>query len=242
MGVIRLNYQQIDEIRKNKPLGIGKEGSCYLYKNNEVIKLYHSFFRTNKLYFADLKDKNIAFPKDIILYENTDLILGYTMPYFKGVNIVNGFSKDLDLETLKYSFIILKDLIKKYKDIYMDDMCLDNIFYNDNNSSFSLIDTSRWYPKADGYKDSINDINWIFVAGLLINIKGIKKNIYEDNIFRDLYAIYYKYELEANKRISGMSYDKINIDGLFKDFLINTEKKVSEVKGYKVKKISDLKI
>ena len=33
MGVIRVSYKQMDEIRKDEPLGIGKEGSCYLTEN-----------------------------------------------------------------------------------------------------------------------------------------------------------------------------------------------------------------
>ena len=239
MGAIRVDYKQMEEIRKNKPIGIGKEGSCYHLEDDIVIKLYNGFFRNNKLYFDNLNDEKIAFPIDILFYENTELMVGYTMPYLYGNNLVNGFPLDLKLKTLKYAFIELKTLISKYKDIYMDDMCLDNIFYNDLRSYFSLIDTSRWYPRNDGYKESINDINWLFIASLLINV-DIDKKIYKDKIFKELYNLYHRYTLEVNKRICHMQYDKIDIHGLFIEFLNTLEKKTSNIKEKKVKKIEDL--
>ena len=242
MGVLRINYQQMDEIRREKPLGIGKEGSCYRIDNKNIIKLYHSFFRRSELYFSNLKDERIAFPIDIVYYENTKSIVGYTMPFLRGNNLINGFPINLNINTLKYAYVGLRDLINKYKDIYMDDMCLDNIFYNEIKSYFSLIDTSRWYPKKDGYLDSISDVNWILIASLLINIDVNNDIIYEDKLFKELYNLYRRYELEINKKISGMKYDRFNIDGLFIDLLKFLETKTSEIKGYKVKKIEDLKL
>ena len=239
MGVVRLNYQQMDEIRKNKPIGTGKEGSCYFLDNNKIIKLYHSFFRHNKLYFVNLKDERIAFPIDIIYYENTNLMVGYTRPYLNGVNLVNGFPRELNLNSLKQAYNELKKLIEKYQNIYMDDMCLDNILYNPNNY-FSLIDTSRWYPKENGYIESINDINLMFIASLFKNVD--KEMFYEDNFFMELYNLYHQYEIEFDKRICGMKYDKINIECLFIECLKIIEQKISEIKEYKVEKIKDLQI
>ena len=138
MGVIRVNYKQMEDIRKGICIGSGKEGRCFLIDSKTVLKLYHSFFRNIKLYFDNYVDSNIAFPKDLIYYDDTDLLAGYTMPYLYGNNILSGFKNDLNINELKYAYIKLKDLIKKYNDIYMDDLCLENIIYDGRTSNFKF--------------------------------------------------------------------------------------------------------
>ena len=243
MGVIRVNYHDIEKIRQGFCLGRGKEGSCYFQsKYNCIFKIYHSFFRQNKLYFDNLTDDRISFPKDILLYGDTDLIIGYTMPYLRGVDLVNGFPWKLDLNLLKNAYVELKNLILKYKDIYMDDMCLDNIFYDDRKASFSLIDTSRWYPKDNCYKENLSEINWVLITSLLVNMDVRNNSISNDKLFSELYRIYYQYSLETTKKINGMKYNNINLDGMFIKFLDLVEEQTSELKGYKVKKIEDLMV
>ena len=239
MGVISLTYKQMDEIRKNKPFGKGKEGSCYYHKNGkDVIKLYHSFFKQNQLYFDNLEDSNIAFPKDIIFYDKTQLIIGYTMPYLKGIDIVNGFPLDLNINQLKYAYIKLKDLIKKYKEIYMDDLCLDNILYNNIENRFNLIDTSRWYPKNNGYLDNINDINWLFTT---ILIYGIDMRIIDkDKYFQELKNEYTYYGVEKVKRSNQISYQEMDINNMFIEMINYLIEKQSDIQGKKIKTIKDL--
>ena len=242
MGVIRVNYHDIEEIRYGVQIGYGKEGKVYFQEDdNGVVKIFHSFLKQKKLFFAGLTDNKIAFPKDILLYENTDLIIGYTMTFFQGRNLAEGFPSYLDIELLKKECLELEKLVIKYKDIFMDDICLDNIFYNNVKKYFSLIDTSRWYYENNGYIKSINELNWALISGLLLNLDIENSSIINDNFYKEMYNIYYQYCLERNKKFNGMNYTNININGLFLEFLNTIINKLSDIKGFKVKKISDLK-
>lgn len=241
MGVIRVNYREIEEIRFGYCLGSGKEGRCYFYEeDNCIVKLYHCMLRHGQLYFDDLYDSKIAFPRDILFYENTDLIAGYTMPYLRGKSLNNGFFSDMSFDELKLAYLELKKLIEKYKNIYMDDLCLDNIFYDKAKKSFSLIDTSRWYPKKDGYKENINDINWVFIACLILNL-DIKNNIiFEDRTVIELYSMYYHYGLQSIRKYHNFTFDRIDISELFLQFLKVVVEKTSENEGKNIKTIKEL--
>ena len=108
MSKVLVDFKRIEEIRKLEIIGRGKEGSCYLLNNQEVIKLYHFLKGKTKLYFDDLESKNISFPKDILVYSNN--VIGYTMNYLDGEKILNGFKRELELEKLKQMYIDIKNI------------------------------------------------------------------------------------------------------------------------------------
>ena len=167
MAIIRVNYKEIEALRYGVLVGYGKEGRCYFQEDdNLLVKLFHYFIKDRQIYFSYLKDARISFPVDILKYEDTESVVGYTLPFLQGESLKDGFKMDTSLEKLKESFLELKELINKYKDIYMNDICLDNIFYDYDKNQFNLIDTSRWYPKVNGYRENLSNINWIFIAAV----------------------------------------------------------------------------
>ena len=126
MGLVLVDLKRIEEIKRLNSIGRGKEGSCYL-ASDEVIKLYHTLDSKRKIYFNDLSSENISFPKDIYLDENTNLVAGYTMDYLFGGKILDGFNCNLEIDKLRQMYIDIRNVIINYKDIYMDDLCLENI-------------------------------------------------------------------------------------------------------------------
>lgn len=227
MNTVLVDRIEVKEIRKNKCIGRGKEGSCYFLKQeHQVVKIYHIWDSKRKIYFDQGSDR-IAFPNKILLDKETNILVGYTMNYLEGIKFLDGFQDKLSLEELKKSYQELKEIIKNLKDIYMDDNCLENMLYDYNLKRINLIDTSRWYPKENGYIENINEYNWQMITALLrsINWKNFKLN--QEKKLYELYLIYDHLE---------------NIPNLFLEFLEELENKVSEYKGYKVKKINELKL
>lgn len=243
MGIIRVNCRDIEELKYGAPAGFGKEGLCYFQEDdNLLVKLFHYFFNNRQIYFQYLKDARISFPVDILKYEDTESVVGYTLPFLKGESLKDGFKMDTSLEKLKESFLELKELINKYKDIYMNDICLDNIFYDYDKNQFNLIDTSRWYPKVNGYRENLSNINWIFIAGLTESLDLKHNRLSEDEFFNKLYKIYYQYKLEIIKKNNKMKYQDMNIDGLFLEFLNNLIENGSRLSDHEVKTIKELVI
>ena len=223
---VLVDNKYLEKIKKSQSLDSGKEGKCYLDKNNKVIKIFHKKTMFRKIYFDNINHNQIAFPIDLF-YDKDNCILGYTMNYLNGKNLLNGFSKDLDLNELKSVYLKTRLMILKLKNIYMDDNCLENMLYDYESKKINLIDTSRWYEKLDGELDSINDFNWQMINSLLRNIDWKSFKLNRD---KELYNMFLTYK-----------YTK-DIPSLFMEFLSELENKVSEYKGEKVKTIKDLSI
>ena len=154
MGRVLVTSKALDEYEKKDRIGYpGREGSCYILNEKEVIKIFHILDKKRKVYFDNLKCNNISFPKDI--YILNDLVVGYTMDYLTG-NIISKFGDNLEIQKLKQMYIDMKNIIESYPDIYMDDICLVNILFDFNNNCINLIDTSRWYPEENAYCRNIS--------------------------------------------------------------------------------------
>ena len=223
---VLVDRREIQEIKFSPRIGNGKEGCCYLPDDdNKIYKLFHYYDGKRKIYFDNLSNNQRAFPEDILIDKDSNLIAGYTMYYLSGEKFINGFHEDLNLEELKKAYLEMRLIILKYKDIYMDDNCLENMLYDYKFSRINLIDTSRWYPKMDGQIENINEFNWQMMTALLRNLDWKSFKLNRDKELFELYLIYKKLE---------------NISSLFVEFLMELEKKVSEYKQTKVKTIKDL--
>ena len=60
----------------------------------------------------------------------------------------------------------------RQKNVFMDDLCLENMLYDSENKRINLIDTSRWFSKRDGQFESIGNFNWQMMSALLQSIDG----------------------------------------------------------------------
>lgn len=213
--------------QKNKLGKEGREGICYILPNNKVIKLFHGLDKDRKILFDNLYNSQIAFPIDILYDNQSNLIAGYTMEYLQGECMLDGLRKDIDIQDLKSAYLKIRIIMLKYKNIYMDDLCLENILYDYKNNNINIIDTSSWYEKQDGFIDNIENFNWQLMTALLysININYV--------------------QLKQNKEINEilkMYENHIHDISMFLEFLNNLEKYVSENNGQKVKTIKDMSL
>ena len=222
---VLVDKRYLEELKYSRRIGNGKEGVCYLPEDdNRITKIFHEWNKSKKVYFDDIKNSQISFPIDI-LYDNKENLVGYTMYYLGGEKFVNGFREDLSLQELKDSYIKIKNIILNLKDVYMYDNCLENMLYDYDLKRINLIDTSRWHLKKDGHIESINEFNWQMLNALFNNIDWKHFRLNHDSKLYELF-ISYKY-LEQ-------------IPTLFMEILEELELKVSEYKGYNVKKVKDL--
>ena len=157
-----INKKMLEIIQKEEPMGIGEESNCYFLKGtSDIIKIYFQPKRLNNIKFADKKSLYIAFPKDILVDVETNAVVANTMSYFPGEKIINGFPTDLEVAKLKEAYTILQEEIRQFSDIYMVDLCLDNILYDLKSNCFYIIDTGRWYklPDVSALNQARIDIN-----------------------------------------------------------------------------------
>lgn len=225
MGRVLVDRREIEEIKNGFCLGRGKEGACYyLEDDNIVAKIYYYFSANRQVYFDSESSRLITFPIDILIDSCSNSITGYTFNPTRGEHFKNGFRNFLSLEDLKKAYQEICLEIKKYPNIYMDDNCLDNILFDYVNKRMSLIDTSRWYPKEDSLERNLEIFNWQIMTALCQgNLDWVNNPLNRDNKLFELYRMH-----------------KLEIQSLPMEFLEELERKVSEIKGEKVKTIGDL--
>ena len=223
---VLVSEKEIKTIKKYKNIGNGKEGTCYLTPEGKIIKLFHSWYDDKKIEYLNLQNKQIAFPIDYLVDINKEIV-GYTMHYLNGEQLIKNCKDDLELRVLRNAYLQMRLIILKLKDIYMDDLCLDNILFDYNKCILNLIDTSRWYKKIDGQIENISEFNWQIMTTLLNTIDYSHYKLKDEKELSDLYLTY--------------KWSK-NLLSIFLDFLNVLEKKVSEYKGFKVLTIRDLKL
>ena len=83
------------------------------------------------------------------------------MSYLPGEKIFNGFPRELEISNLKEAYNVLSQEIQKFSDIYMVDLCLDNILFDLESNRFYIIDTGRWHelPDVSALNQARIDIN-----------------------------------------------------------------------------------
>lgn len=222
-----VEISDLENIKKMKYLGKGKEGCCYLNeRQNIVIKLFNGLDINQKIYFDDKTNSQISFPIDILYDKKTNIIKGYTMNYLNGKNLLNGFRGDLEIKDLKKAYIKMRLIMLYLKDIYMDDLCLENMLFDYNLKKINLIDTSRWYIKYDGQIDNIKELNWQMMSALF------RSKVFELSMIQQNKTI--------NEMIRMFENDQYDVS-LFLNFLNELEKYISEYKGSKVKTLNDFR-
>ena len=151
MSEIKISKSDLKVFEDTKIMGTGEEAICYFFpaSDDTVIKIYHSNKRPLKVNYTEQKSSYIAFPKDIYKDKETEEILAITMPFLPGEKLEQGFSRDINIIKLQEAYSILHQELDKYCDIYMVDMCLDNILYDELTNRFYLIDTGRWHNLPD---------------------------------------------------------------------------------------------
>ena len=136
---------------KGEYIGEGREGRCYFLKDSSIVlKIYKDEEKPKELVGSNMKSSNIAFPIDIYV-DLQDNIIGSTMPFMIGEHLENGFPENVEISKIKEAYTKLLSELQKFPNIYMSDLCLDNILYNEDTNSFYIIDTTLWKQCDDSF-------------------------------------------------------------------------------------------
>ena len=178
----RISSLEDIEHLKGEYLGEGREGICYkMIDSNLVLKIYKEGQRPEELIIREQESPYIAFPKDIFV-DFDGKILASTMPFMLGKKLENGFLEGLEISKLKEAYNVILLEIQKYSDIYMSDLCLDNIFYSELTNRFYLIDTTLWKQWDDSVGLNIARINQNLSHALYKNIAWLEDyDFWKDN-------------------------------------------------------------
>ena len=207
-----LNYLMGEKI------GDGREGICY--RNNDIVlKVYNE--SPKELLFMGELSPYFAFPIDIYVDKDNN-ILAHTMKYISGIKLDNGFPEYLEISKLIEAYNIFLEEITKYPDIYMSDLCLDNIIYNETMNRFYLIDTTLWKNWNDSLGLNIARLNQNMAHALYKNISWLEEYNVINNNFKRNY-------IEAKKE------GFVN----FMDFLYQTIDAISKYYNKEIETIGD---
>lgn len=212
MGKVLVDDHDVEAIRFGRKIDVnGKEGTCYFSEeDNQVVKIYHMYLPRRKVYFENLSDNNISFPNDILFDMETGLIAGYTMDYLSGIKLLDGFSKKLEIQKLKKAYLVIREKLKEYNDIYMGDLVLENILFDYQRNIFKLIDTSRWYPCFDSYRENSKLLDGALAHALCYNhLYWLKENLGVSKELLKLYQAYQDYQFIPFLELLEMSEEEI---------------------------------
>ena len=189
MGLILVENKDLDKYREGQNIGRGLEAECF-FKDSVVTKIFHH--PEKQVLFQELNSKLIAFPKDILIgYDN--LVYAYTMSFFEGKKIKNGFPTLLMLKNLKEAYIKLRREIQKFDDVCMYDLTLDNILFDINSNILSIIDTSQFEQKLNSSSLTIKKLDKALLVSLCRgNLDWLN---YYMNKSRELFNAYRCYKL-----------------------------------------------
>jgi len=216
----------LNRYRKYSILGRGQEGVCFELSNGIILKLFYGLEEDKKIFFDNLKCDQIAYPIDVLYFKGNNRVAGYTMNYLQGYSILDGLNDDLLISDLKSAYINARLVLLKQKNIFMKDLCSENILYDKTTNSFNFIDTTRWYPKYGSEIENIGNFNWQIMSSLLKSIKADYTHLKENKRLNEFLNMYQAQKEEIS---------------LFIEFLLELEKDVSEFNGEKVKSLKDLK-
>ena len=202
-----------------KPLGIGREGSCFLLDNNQVIKvLCQEYDSQYALQFKDIDVDSFIFSKYGILINN--YINAIFMEYVKGLNLQDALPINQNILDLGEGLQKLVLDIKKISSlgILVKDFCPSNIIYSEN--SFKVIDTMCYlYFKNFNFE--------------IDNLREIMNKIYNHLIFE----IYNCKQISKNLLYLG------NLELLEepKEYFKNLKSKIEEISDQEVITLNDMK-
>ena len=172
-----INSKDELDLLKMVYIGEGREGISY--RNNDiVIKIYKEY--PKRLLFMGEESLYLTFPIDIYNDCNGN-ILAHTMKYVNGIKIDSGFPKHIKIDKLIEAYEVFIEEISRYPNIYMRDLCLDNILYNELNNRFYLIDTTLWENLDDSLGLNIARLNQNLAHALYQTISWIEEYDFWNN-------------------------------------------------------------
>ena len=178
-------------LKKLKYLGEGRQGICYLRKeDNTVFKVFHDYFDNESseytkeflLRFSNIKNSTFIWPNDIITVKNE--IVGYTMPYKKSKNLY-------EINPLLVNLNILEDAtIKAEEDVKLltdNKVKLYDVRYNILylNGTMNIIDTLEYSSREVTYEENRQNIDEELMLFLVDNY--FDNFVKSDKILKEMY-------------------------------------------------------
>lgn len=255
------DYVDYKSLKLVKKITAGRDGNIYLTSDNRILKMFTSnsftFIKDREETLKTLKKMDlpeVVKPKNLVYYDG--IFVGYIMDYLPEGASLNSKLNDLSFEEKIDKIKEIEDVVRSLhkKNIYVCDLNLDNIFF-DENGKITLIDCDSFVIKnnvintlvANKYKDPKNkivsersDLYAFAVTALeiLLNVR-----IPDDSSMSDIEKIYNK-----NKSRLPISF-KNYYESMFKsseryylsdsyekylDSIYNVSDKVSEEKSGKI--------
>lgn len=214
MDNIYISKKDLDVFSKAKLLGSGKEGKCYFNIDNDLIKIYHNDKHPASVNYVGYNSIYISFPKKVYCDKETKEVLAITLPFFQGNKLVDGLSLDISIANLLEAREVLAKELVKFPNIYMEDLCLDNILYNEETNRFYLIDTGLWYdlPNSAVLNQTTIDLNLSFALTKIVSWLSEYPNLYQEN--PKLH--YFYHSSRHSKYVNFLEYLKMLEDFVYK--------------------------
>ena len=165
--------------------------------NNEVIKIYNdidSYSKHNISVINNILNKKdylkkidgLVLPNNLLIYNNN--IVGFSMPYIKGITLDNIINNNLyDEDTIKEIFINILDIINSFKqipfDFYIGDLHEKNIII-DEDKKVNIIDCDSFI--IDNNKLCIDNN---YILGKYANTHYSNNELKEIDIKADYYSL-----------------------------------------------------
>ena len=221
MSHIYLAPNAIDMIKKLPPVNgrNGDYGRCYFFKKDNNKKVLF------KLFYPPGCEE--SFPIDTY-YNDNQVIIGYTIPYFPGRNLWFKFNDKDEINKLIKAYYLALEILKQHPDILMTDLVFYNILYDSKTNAFYFIDTDKWEVKENGYLENIDNFTKQIMLVLTTFMLKWRDHLLHDK--KELYELYCDFVYGRN------------LNGLFPEFLRILEREISEIKGEKVKTLGELKL
>lgn len=128
----------------------GSDARCFIDKD-KIFKLYKRTKPINSITdFSSYKSDSIAFPLYYLDDFIKDFIAGEVMNYFNKQRLYQSLHNgQTNIDKLVANYGKLRHDIKKFPEIYMNDLFSGNILYDE--TGFTLVDTTKW--NVDEKKD-----------------------------------------------------------------------------------------
>ncbi len=181
-------FERIPDSYKQKFLGEGASGKCYMTSDGEAFKEFYGFFNfehdLQKLSCID--SPSFIFPKTLVYLgsKNPGTLKGYKMDFVNGV-MVDQIDKKTKMETIIKSSSKVEDDIRnltKNHDLLLFDINDGNVIY-DENGEFKLIDTDYFeFSSSCDYIDNLKTNFRLWNEFLLYNFGCLFDIFYKERL------------------------------------------------------------
>ena len=132
-----------------KKINKGRNGICYLTKDNQVLKVINDINETKLSELMKYNSESFIFPKSLVYEKKSNKCIGYLMDYVDGMP-VKFIPETTLLDKYTHSIKKIEEEIAKltvYK-LHIIDAGISNVLF-DVNEDLKVVDTDFYEPKSE---------------------------------------------------------------------------------------------